>query len=163
MTLSQGDIGLLETDVAQRLLRSKELARVAYVARDGTPRVFPMLFHWNGSALVLCTFGGAKIKAMRVRPRVSVCIDASTTPPAVLLLRGEAQVERHEGVVPEYRLAHERYSGVEQAAATIAEIDHPGLLMYRITLTPAWVGVLDFQLRFPGGTNQDEFDRRGQA
>lgn len=48
MTLPQGDVGLLDTDLARRLLASTELARLAYVAHDGTPRVFPMLFHWAG-------------------------------------------------------------------------------------------------------------------
>lgn len=38
--LPQGDVRLLDTDSAQGLLASTELARVAYVAADGTPRVF---------------------------------------------------------------------------------------------------------------------------
>lgn len=160
--IEQGDLALLDTAVAQRLLHSRELARVAYTARDGTPRVFPMLFHWNGSAIVLCTFGGAKVRALRERPALSICIDAPRTPPEVLLLRGRVEVERHEGVVPEYRLAHERYAGPEQAAAIIAEINRPGLVMYRITLVPTWAGVLDFQQRFPGGLTEAEFERRGR-
>jgi hypothetical protein len=36
--LPQGDVGLLDSAVAQRLLVSTELARLAYVAGDGTPR-----------------------------------------------------------------------------------------------------------------------------
>src|SRR5215813_6086862 len=35
----QGDLRLLETDVARRLLSSTIPARVAYIATDGTPRV----------------------------------------------------------------------------------------------------------------------------
>lgn len=60
MTLPQGHVGLLETAAAQRLLRSREPARVAYTAADGTPRVFPMLFHWTGEEVVLSTFAGAR-------------------------------------------------------------------------------------------------------
>lgn len=41
LALPQGDVRLLGTDVAQRLLSSAELARMAYVARDGTPRASP--------------------------------------------------------------------------------------------------------------------------
>jgi len=42
--LVQGDVALLEHETAQRLLGSTELARLAYTALDGTPRVLPMLF-----------------------------------------------------------------------------------------------------------------------
>ncbi|MER5334261.1 hypothetical protein [Micromonospora sp. NPDC002717] len=43
--LPQGDVRLLDHPVARRLLASTELARVAHVAPDGTPRMLPMLFH----------------------------------------------------------------------------------------------------------------------
>jgi nitroimidazol reductase NimA-like FMN-containing flavoprotein (pyridoxamine 5'-phosphate oxidase superfamily) len=90
LALPQGDVRLLNSQVAQRLLASKELARLAYVAADGTPRVFPMLFHWTGTEVVLSTFGGAKVRALRVRPDVAITIDAASTPPEVLLIRGRA-------------------------------------------------------------------------
>lgn len=79
--LPQGDVRLLYTDTAQQLLSSTHLARVAYVAHDGTPRVFPMLFHWTGDELVMCTFAGArKIKAIRRSPVIAVTIDHPTHP-----------------------------------------------------------------------------------
>lgn len=160
--LPQGDVGLLRTRTAQDLLISTELARVAYVAPDGTPRVFPMLFHWTGEELVLATFAGArKIDAIRARPHIAVTIDAPSTPPRVLLLRGGATVDEVDGIVPEYRLAHLRYAGEEQGGANVAAVDHPGVRMARIGLRPTWVGVLDFVTRLPGGVSADEFDRRG--
>lgn len=162
MALPQGDVGLLGSDVAQRLLSSKELARVAYVAADGTPRVFPMLFHWTGSEVVLSTFGGAKVGALRARPDVAITIDAATTPPEALLIRGPASVTDIEGIVPEYALALRRYAGEEQGAAQVATVDHPGTKMVRIAVRPAWVGVLDFQTRLPGGTSMKDFERRGR-
>ncbi|WP_433422045.1 pyridoxamine 5'-phosphate oxidase family protein [Microtetraspora malaysiensis] len=162
MALPQGDVRLLETDVAQRLLHSTELARVAYVAKDGTPRVFPMLFHWNGSEVVLSTFGGSKVNALRVRPDIAITIDAATTPPSVLLIRGKAEVTDVEGIVEEYAAAQRRYGGEEQAAANIAAVDRPGIRMVRIAVRPTWVGVLDFVTRFPGGTTPEEFAQRGQ-
>lgn len=80
--LPQGDVGLLRSRTAQELLASTELARVAYVAKDQTPRVFPMLFHWTDAELVLCTFAGArKIDAIRRRPDIAVTIDAATRRP----------------------------------------------------------------------------------
>jgi Pyridoxamine 5'-phosphate oxidase len=150
--LPQGDVRLLDTPVAQRLLASTELARLAYVAADGTPRVLPMLFHWTGAELVMATFAGArKIGALRARPDVAVTIDVAGPPPEVLLLRGPASVTDVEGIVPEYALAHRRYYGPEQGAANVAEVDRPGTRMARIALRPTWAGVLDFRTRFPGG------------
>ncbi|SEG80157.1 Pyridoxamine 5'-phosphate oxidase [Thermomonospora echinospora] len=150
MDLPQGDVRLLGSEVAGRLLASTELARLAYVAADGTPRVFPMMFHWNGEEIVMATFGGAhKIPALRARPDVALTVDTPGPPPDVLLIRGRAQVTDVAGVVPEYGLIHRRYFGEEQAAATVAEIDRPGLTMARIAVRPTWAGVLDFQTRVP--------------
>jgi hypothetical protein len=161
--LNQGDVGLLDSEVAKKLLASTELARLAYVAADGTPRVFPMLFHWNGTEVVMSTFAGArKIAALRAKPDVAITIDTSGTPPEVLLIRGRASVTDVDGIVPEYIEAHRRYGGEEQAAAALAEIDHPGTKMARIAVRPDWVGVLDFQTRFPGGGGAEEFQKRGQ-
>ncbi|MEU0564111.1 pyridoxamine 5'-phosphate oxidase family protein [Nonomuraea sp. NPDC005983] len=163
-SLPQGDVRLLDTAVARRLLVSKELARLAYVAADGTPRVFPMLFHWTGDEVVMSTFAGArKIAALRARPDVAITIDAASTPPEVLLIRGRAVVTDVEGVVPEYALAQYRYGGPDQGAANVAAVDHPGTRMARIAVRPAWVGVLDFQTRLPGGVNMADFERRGRS
>ena len=164
MTLPQGHVDLLKTDVAQRLLGSTELARLAYVAKDGTPRVFPMLFHWNGTEIVFATFAGAaKIKALRAKPDVAITIDTPSMPPEVLLLRGPVEVTDVDGVVPEYALAHKRYAGEEQGAKNVAEVDRPGLRMARIAVRPNWVGVLDFMTRLPGGSTPEEFANRGRT
>ena len=162
MTLSQGDLRLLDGEVARRLLNSTELARLAYVAQDGTPRVLPMLFHWNGEELVMSTFAGAhKIAALRARPDVAVTIDTAGLPPEVLLLRGRVALTEIDGIVPEYGLAQRRYYGEEQGAAAVAEADRPGVRMVRIALRPSWAGVIDFQTRFPGGGVED-FQERGR-
>jgi PPOX class probable F420-dependent enzyme len=162
ITLPQSDVRLLETEIAQRLLASTELARLAYVAQDGTPRVFPMLFHWTGEEIVFSTFAGArKIAALRAKPDVAITIDSSAQPPQVLLLRGRAEVTDVDGIVPEYILAQHRYAGPEQGAANVAEADQPGTRMARIAIRPAWVGVLDFVTRFPGGSTPEQFAERG--
>lgn len=163
MSLPQGDVRLLHSETAQRLLGSTELARFAYVARDGTPRVFPMMFHWTGEEIVFGTFAGArKISALRARPEVAITIDIAAMPPEVLQLRGCACVTDVEGVVPEYVQAHYRYAGPEQGARNIAEVDHPGVRMARIAVRPTWVGVLDFTTRFPGGGTAEQFAERGR-
>ena len=51
----QGGLDLLQHPAAQELLRSKIPARLAYVWTDGTPRVIPIWFHWNGKEIVMAT------------------------------------------------------------------------------------------------------------
>jgi hypothetical protein len=162
--LPQGHPELITTDTARTLLASRELARLAYTAADGTPRVFPMLFHWTGEEIVFATFAGAhKIGALRARPDVAITIDTSSAPPEVLLLRGRAEVTDVAGVVPEYALAQQRYQGEEAGRAAVAEVDVPGLRMARIAVRPTWVGVLDFASRFPGGGTAEQFAERGTS
>jgi len=40
---------VLNDHIAQELLGSTELARLAYTWSDGTPRVVPIWFHWTGT------------------------------------------------------------------------------------------------------------------
>jgi pyridoxamine 5'-phosphate oxidase-like protein len=163
-TLRQGHPDLIASETAQRLLASRELARLAYTAADGTPRVFPMLFHWTGAEIVFATFAGArKIAALRARPDVAITIDTAGVPPEVLLLRGRAEVTDVDGIVPEYVLAQIHYQGEEAGRAAVAEVDRPGVRMARIAVRPTWVGVLDFSTRFPGGGTAEDFAQRGQA
>lgn len=54
--LFQGDLRLLETNLAQQLLRSSIPARLAFVATDGAPRVIPTWLDWNGTEVVMVTY-----------------------------------------------------------------------------------------------------------
>ena len=61
---------------AEQLLRSPDPARLAYDGRDGFPRVIPIGFLWNGSAIVVCTAPTApKVKALTERPQIALTID----------------------------------------------------------------------------------------
>jgi hypothetical protein len=161
--LPQGDVRLLDTGLAQRMLGSTELARIAYVAKDGTPRVLPMMFHWTGEEIVFATFAGAhKIAAIQAKPDLAITIDTPGPPPGVLLLRGRAEITEVDGIVEEYALAHHHYYGPEQGARNVADSDRPGVRMARIAVRPSWVGVIDFMTRFPGGGTAETFDKRGQ-
>jgi len=62
MPTKQGGLELLQTPVAQELLQSNIPARLAYVWRDGTPRVIPIWFHWNGEEIVLGTMVRIAVK-----------------------------------------------------------------------------------------------------
>jgi hypothetical protein len=147
--LPQGDLRLLQSDVAKRLLTSREVASLAYVATDGTPRVIPMNFHWTGDELVMGAFAGTyKIPALRANPNVAITIDTFDDRPEALLIRGQASLTDVDGIVPEYVLAMRRYMG-EGIDAYLSTIDQLGLTMVRVAVRPTWVGVLDFQIRFP--------------
>jgi hypothetical protein len=150
--IPQGSLELLDTPLAQRLLASAIPARVAYTASDGTPRIVPTWFEWTDGELVMPTFIQAphvavparRLAALRARPGVAVSIDTESTPPQVLLVRGKAQVTEVDGIDPDYAVSARQYLGEDPAAQYLAMADQPGTGMARITVRPAWVGLLDF-------------------
>jgi len=148
--VEQGSLSLLQHPASQELLKSKIPARLAYVWMDGTPRVIPIWFHWNGSEIVMASPPKApKLRALARNPKVSLTIDDNTFPHKVLLIRGTARLEPLDGIVPEYAWAAERYFGAEQGQAWVKNLRTMISSMVRITITPEWVGLLDFQTRFP--------------
>ncbi len=157
MTLEQGNLGLLQTDLARRLLSSRIPARFAYIATDGTPRVIATWFHWTGKVLAMPTFVAAphvrhpagRLRALRTNPHAAVTIDTETFPPEVLSIRGRVDISEVEGIPPEYSSAAYRYLGDEPARQYLAQIARPGTRMARIDLHPTWVGLHDFQTRLP--------------
>jgi hypothetical protein len=157
MTLKQGDLRLLDADLAQRLLTSTIPARYAYTALDGTPRIVASWFVWTGEEVVLPTFISAphvthpayRVRALRASPDIAVSIDTESFPPEVLSIRGKADVTEIDGVATEYAEAAERFLGAEQAAGYLAQIDRPGTRMARIAVRPTWVALMDFEGRMP--------------
>jgi hypothetical protein len=150
LAVKQGDLSLLQHPAAQELLHSKIPARLAYIWTDGTPRVVPIWFHWNGREIVMATPPKApKLKALAKNPRVSLTIDDNTFPHKVLLIRGSARLEPVEGIVPEYEAAAARYFDADLAKGWLGQLRTLVSSMVRITITPDWVGLLDFQTRFP--------------
>jgi hypothetical protein len=91
-----------------------------------------------------------RIQSLRERPIVAVSIDTEDQPPAILQIRGRATVEEVSGLVPEYRLAAQRYLGGDAAAGFLAQFDGVDVTMARIAVRPAWVGLIDFDERLPG-------------
>src|SRR3954454_5662019 len=100
MTIEQGDLRLLESETAQRLLTSTIPARVAYTALDGTPRIVASWFEWTGEQLGMPTFISAphvrhaayRVRTLRENPESAVSIDTEASPPEVLTTRGRADV-----------------------------------------------------------------------
>jgi hypothetical protein len=150
MSTPQGDLALLEDPIAQNLLNGQTLMRLAYTWTDGTPRVVPHWFHWNGREIVLATpVDAPKVRILQSRPDVSVTIDTIEFPPRVLLIRGTATVEIVDGVPTEYAETARRYFGEEQGEAWVKQVGGLCPQMARITIRPTWVGILDFEARLP--------------
>ena len=144
----QGSLELLNDPVAKALLGSVNLARLAYTWMDGSPRVVPIWFHWTGEQVVLNTpVKAPKVRALTADPRVAITIDDNEPPWKVLFVRGRADIEMLDDVAPEYELAATRYYGPEQGPAWVSTVR--GMPTVRIAITPGWVGLLDFQTRFP--------------
>jgi hypothetical protein len=93
MRVKQGDLGLLQHPAAVELLGSTIPARLAYVWTDGSPRVVPIWFHWDGHQFVMASPPTApKLKALAKNPKVSLTIDDNAFPHKVLLVRGTAHL-----------------------------------------------------------------------
>lgn len=157
-TIPQGDLRLLETDVARRLLSSTIPARLAYVAVDGTPRVVATWVEWNGEEAVMATYlagpaagirhPAARVAALRANPDVALIIDTDTSPAQSVTIRGRAHIDEIDGLAPEYVSSARRYLG-DAAEGLLAAMDQPGTVQARIAVRPSWVGVLDFVERLP--------------
>ena len=139
-----------ELDAAEEILRTATLSRLAYDGIDGTPRVIPIGFLWTGDAVVVATHPTApKFKALKARPRVALTID-TPSPARSVLLRGDAEIDVVDGVVPEYLEAAAKSMEGEALAAFEASCRETYDQMARISITPDWARYFDFGAgRFP--------------
>jgi hypothetical protein len=135
---------------AQQLL-SRDIARLSYVATDGTPRVIPIAFTWNGTELVMCTTTNApKLASLRRNPAVALTIDTEVHPPTILLLRGEAVLDEVDGIPEEYLQMNGSYEMTpEQRVQWEAEVRSLYPAMVRIVVTPTWAKLIDFDETLP--------------
>src|SRR5256885_3948690 len=93
---------ILNRPISRELL-ARDVLRLAYVAKDGTPRNIPIAFTWNGSEIVLCTTKNApKLPALRENQTVALTIDTAVHPPKILLIRGRAELDVVDGIPEEY-------------------------------------------------------------
>lgn len=150
---------VLKHPTSQEMLE-RDIARLAYVAQDGTPRVVPIGFTWNGSELVMCTPTTApKLVSLRQNPAVALTIDTEVHPPNILLIRGEAVLDEVEGIPDEYLQASGSYKMTpEQRVEWEAEIRSLYDSMVRIVVAPTWAKLIDFEQTLP--TPVEELVRR---
>jgi hypothetical protein len=152
---------VLNRPMSQELL-ARDLTRLAYVAKDGTPRTIPIGFTWNGSQLVMCTAKNApKLTALRHNPAVALTIDTEVHPPKILLIRGRAELDVVDGIPDEYLEMNGSYEMTpEQRVEWEAEVRSLYPAMVRIVVTPTWAKLIDFHETLPSAV--EELVRRRQ-
>jgi Pyridoxamine 5'-phosphate oxidase len=140
---------VLNRPISQDLL-ARDVTRLAYVAKDGTPRNVPIGFHWNGSEIVMSTPKNApKLHALSENPMVALTIDTEEHPPKILLIRGRAELDYVDGIPDEY-LQESSTMTPEQRVEWEAEVRslyRDG--MVRIVVAPTWAKLIDFETTLP--------------
>jgi hypothetical protein len=144
-------IDLMNDPVAQDLVRAPIHARLAYNAPDGSPRVIPIGYSWNGDVFVMGSpINAPKVEALAANPKVALTVDTDSFPPHVLLVRGEATVEVVDGVPDEFVEASRRFVGEDGMPEWEAGVRALYAQMAIIRVTPTWAKVIDFETRLPG-------------
>jgi hypothetical protein len=147
---------VLQRPLSQELL-ARDVARLAYVAKDGTPRTIPIVFAWSGSAIVMCTPKNApKLRALSENPMVALTIDTEVHPPKILLIRGRAELDPVDGIPAEFLQTTSSYEMTpEQRVSWESEVRslyHDG--MVRIVVTPTWAKLIDFETTLPSAVEE---------
>ncbi len=141
---------ILAKPYSQDLLFAAQPARFSYVALDGSPRVIPIGFHFDGEKLQSFTIPkSAKVKALAENPKVALTIDTNGFPPKVLLIRGTVELKLEPGVPEEYIISGRKVMTDEQHVGWTAGVKDLYDEMTRITITPTWVKLLDFETTLP--------------
>ncbi|MFB4278220.1 pyridoxamine 5'-phosphate oxidase family protein [Nonomuraea sp. MTCD27] len=146
---------ILDRPISQELL-ARDVTRLAYVAKDGTPRNVPIAFTWNGSEIVMCTTKNApKLPALRENPTVALTIDTEAHPPKVLLIRGRAELDVVDGIPEEYLQINGSYEMTpEQRVEWEAEVRSLYDGMVRIVVSPTWAKLIDFETTLPSAVEE---------
>jgi hypothetical protein len=135
---------LASSAVAQSLLRSTTMARLAYTWTDGSPRVVPMWFEWTGETVLMGAPPNApKTSVLVERPQVALVIDTDW-PYQVLTIRGRAQIKLVDGFFQEYEEMARRYLGEAGSEQFLALGRQTFSQWARITVHPEAVRILDF-------------------
>ena len=157
---------VLSRPLSQELL-NRDVTRLAYVAKDGTPRNVPIAFAWNGSEIVICTAKNApKLPSLRRNPAVALTIDTEVHPPTILLIRGRAELDVVDGIPDEYLQINGSYKMTpEQRVEWEAGVRSLYDGMVRIVVTPTWAKLIDFHTTLPTAVEEliQQRDERQRA
>jgi hypothetical protein len=157
MTMQPNEITEVLNRPISRELLARDITRLAYLAKDGTPRNVPIGFTWNGSEIVMCTPPNApKLPALRANPAVALTIDTEVHPPKILLLRGRADLDAVDGIPDEYLKATTSYEMTPEQRveweAGVRSLYRDG--MVRIVVTPTWAKLIDFETTLPSAVEE---------
>jgi hypothetical protein len=146
---------VLNRPLSKELL-ARDLTRLAYVAKDGTPRTIPIAFTWNGRHIVMCTSMNApKLHSLRANPAVALTIDTEVHPPKILLIRGTAELDAVDGIPDEYLQMNGSYEmTAEQRVEWEREVRSLYDGMVRIVVTPTWAKLIDFETTLPSAVEE---------
>jgi PPOX class probable F420-dependent enzyme len=137
----------LDDPVVASLLDGPNLARLAYSALDGRPRVVPIWFTLlDGDIVMVTSPKAAKVRALESNSAVALTIDDARPPYKVLLVEGDASLEPIEGIAPEYEAIARRYlRAVADAYLSQLRIKR----QIRIRVIPRSWRIFDFVKRYP--------------
>ncbi|ADJ46479.1 hypothetical protein AMES_4655 [Amycolatopsis mediterranei S699] len=146
---------VLDKPLSRELL-ARDLTRLAYVAKDGTPRSIPIAFTWNGAEIVLCTTKNSpKLPSLRANPAVALTIDTEVHPPKILLVRGRAELDVVDGIPEEFLQMNGSYEMTpEQRVEWEREVRSLYDGMVRIVITPTWAKLIDFETTLPSAVEE---------
>jgi hypothetical protein len=158
MTTSTSDtiVETMNTDpYVRQLLQAPIPARLAYIGLDGTPRVVPLSYIWDGAAFVFASDPAwYKVRAIAANPNVALTVDSNDFPPLILSARGVASIAYDQGLPDQYVEASRRIVGEEKFPSWEREVRSENRNMCLIRVTPTWLKVVDFETRFPGPGGQ---------
>ncbi|MET0964762.1 MAG: pyridoxamine 5'-phosphate oxidase family protein [Nakamurella sp.] len=146
---------ILNRPLSQEML-ARDICRLAYVSKDGTPRSIPIAFSWNGREVVMCTSKNApKLHSLRQNPAVAITIDTEVHPPKILLVRGTVELDEVDGIPAEYLEMNGSYEmTAEQRVEWEAEVRSLYDGMVRIVMTPTWAKLIDFETTLPSAVQE---------
>ena len=139
----------VDDPVIEKLLNGAYLARLAYIGLDGRPRVVPIWYAYMDGEFIMVTGPKAdKVPALEANGAVAITIDSDQPPYSVLLVDGDATVEKTDGMADEYPDIVGRYlaGAAEQYLAGMRDRVRE---QRRIRVVPRSWRVLDFVKRYP--------------
>ncbi|MEU4826448.1 pyridoxamine 5'-phosphate oxidase family protein [Actinomadura citrea] len=156
MTTPNETTEILNRPLSREML-ARDITRLAYVAKDGTPRNVPVGFSWNGTEIVMCTaLNAPKLAHLRQNPAVALTIDTEVHPPKILLIRGQAELDVTDGIPDEYLEMNSTYQMTPEQRveweAGVRSLYHEG--MVRIVVTPTWAKLIDFETTLPSAVEE---------
>ncbi len=139
----------VDDPVIEKLLQGAYLARLAYIGLDDRPRVVPLWYAYLGGEFIMVTGPKAdKVPALEKNGAVALTIDSDQPPYSVLLVNGDATVEKTDGMAEEYPDIVGRYLA-GAAEQYLAGMRGRVREQRRIRVVPRSWRVLDFVKRYP--------------